>query len=592
MKDFLKFTFASCLGIVLSFFVLFLIFLFIGVGLKASAGGSTKPVESNSILKLDFLEAMPEKTNNVTSGSFTFNSDNIVGFMDLLKVIDHAKTDSKIKGIYLEPAAINLGPSQAQDLLYKLGEFKESGKFVTAYADFYSQNSYYISSAADQIYVNPIGTVDFRGTAAYVPFFKDVIDKIGLKMNIYYAGNFKSATEPFRRNDMSPENKLQMSEFLKNNYDIYLNDIANMRGHGLTAASLKEKAYNFEIKNGSDAEAAGMVDVVGFKEELEDWMREQMEVEKGKKLNYTTITDYAANSSFRKSGSGEKKIAVVYMEGNIIDGEETYGSITDGQYVPLLQKLRQKEDIEAVVLRINSPGGSILAGEKLHRQLKLLKESGKKLIVSMGDYAASGGYYLSAPADTIFAKPNTLTGSIGVFSMIPNVSEMLEDKIGVHIDTVLTGPYSGNFTPYIEWSDSEGEYLQSRTDNFYQLFLTRVAEGRNMTVDQVHEVAQGRVWTGEKALELGLVDKLGDMNDAISSAANLAGLSEYKIVEYPILKNPMQKLLDDFLNNPTGVQNKLVDTKIKEALPFLQQIDLFTQKGQSLALLPFIPVYN
>ncbi len=583
MRQFFKFAFASCLGVFLAGILMFFLMIIIGTGFLAT-GSQKSTVQDNSILKIDFPDPVPERTNNVEMTRLSFDDATILGLQDIVSIIEKAAEDDRILGIQIEPMSSTMGVAQSRVFLEAIREFRNSGKIVTAYADYYTQPAYYISSAADQICVSPIGTVDFRGIASYVPFFKEFLDKIGVHFNIYYAGDFKSATEPFRRKEMSPQNRLQIKEFLEDVYGTYLSDVAAARGHGLTAQKLKELAYQFKVRDADDALANGLVDMVGFKSDLRKWSEGQLGLESSSELKEITLKSYAQAISYRNSGSGSDRIAVVYAEGEIRDGKEAYGQIRDGQYVPLLEKIRKNEKVKAVVFRINSPGGSMLAGEKIYRQIMALKDKGVKVVVSMSDLAASGGYYISAPADSIFAAPNTLTGSIGVYTMVPNVHELLEDKVGIRFDTVQTGPISAGFTPYLKWSENEHKYIQRRVDKNYELFLQGVADGRGMSVEDVRKVAQGRVWTGKKALELGLVDRIGDLKDAIASAASLANLETYRVVEYPKFKNPLQKIIEEILN-PGETQAKAIRSQIREIVPETLYLELMEQAGEPQARL-------
>lgn len=584
MKDFLKFTLASCLGVFVAGIVLF--FLMIGgiAAIVATAGGGSgkTTVASGSVLALDFTQYIPEHTNNLTAQTFDLEEHDIPGLHDVAELIRHAATDKKISGILIENGVGGLGASSASVILDALKEFKESDKFLAAYGDFYTQQGYYLASPADHITLHPVGTVDFRGFASYVPFFKGLLDKIGIDIQVYYAGDFKSATEPFRRTEMSPENKLQTREFLTETYDMYLADIAGARN--IPVDSLKKMAWNFQIKKAEDALQYKLVDEIGAKADCEAWMNQQMDKKANDKITYTTIEEYAGATPLSPTNYETKnKIAVIYAEGEIVSGHDEYGVVDDGRYVKLLKDIRKQDDIKAVVLRINSPGGSILSAENIYRQLVGLQDDGKKLVISMGDLAASGGYYLSAMADSIFAQPNTLTGSIGVFSLIPNPSRALDEKLGVRFDTVRTGPYSADFTVVFPWTEREHAYLQQRTDAYYELFLEKVADGRDMTRDEVHEVAQGRIWTGRKAVELGLVDKLGTLEDAIASAATLAGIEEYRIKEYPVFQNPLQKMINDFINP----NNSGVSTLFKTEIPQIMRIYQVIQSGEPQARLPY-----
>jgi len=585
MRDFIKFTLASCLGVflaIMAFFFFFAIMIAAIVSATGAGSGSKAAVVKGSILTLDFSEHIPEQTNNLSSSTFSFEEHNIPGLHDIVGLIEHAAEDDNIKGILIENGNSVQMSSSAKIILDALEEFKKSDKFIAAYGDYYTQQGYYLASPADHITLHPVGTVDFRGFASYSPFFKGLIDKLGLDVQIYYAGNFKSATEPFRRTEMSPENKLQTREYLADTYSMYLEDIAAARH--VNVDSLKAMAWEFRIRSAEDALKYKLVDEIGAKADCEAWMNEQIGKDHNDKLHYVSIDEYASATPISTSNYKAKdKIAVVYMEGEIVSGNNQYGVIEDSRYVKLFKTLRRDNDIKAVVLRINSPGGSILAAENIYRQLIDLKKEGKKIVVSMGDLAASGGYYLSAPADSIFAQPNTLTGSIGVFSLIPNPSRALDEKLGVTFDTVRTGPYSSDFTLMFPWTERENTYMQQRTEAYYELFLNKVADGRNMTRDAVHEVAQGRIWSGRKALELHLVDKLGTMDDAIESAAALAGTTDYKVKEYPIFQNPLQKFITDIVEQNSPDESILAKTQIPEIMHIWQVM----QSGEPQARLPF-----
>lgn len=576
---------ASCLGVFLAGAVFFFLFIAIIAAIIAGTGGGgggKAAIATGSVLALDFTQYMPEQTNNLSKQSFDFSEHDVPGLHDVAGLIRHAAEDKKISGILIENGLGGLGASSAKIILDALEDFKESDKFLAAYGDFYTQQGYYLASPADHITLHPVGTVDFRGFASYVPFFKGLLDKIGIDMQIYYAGNFKSATEPFRRTEMSPENKLQTREYLTDTYDMYLQDIADARQ--LSVDSLKNMAWQFQIKNADDALRYKLVDEIGAKADCESWMNEKMGKGHNDRITYINIEEYASATPLNQTNLKAKdKIAVIYAEGDIVSGNDEYGVIDDGRYVKLLKDIRKQEEIKAVVLRINSPGGSILSAENIYRQLIGLQADGKKLVISMGDLAASGGYYLSAMADSIFAQPNTLTGSIGVFSLIPNPSRALDEKLGVRFDTVRTGPYSADFTVMFPWQEREHTYLQQRTDAYYELFLNKVAEGRDMTRDEVHAVAQGRIWSGKKALELGLVDKLGTLEDAIASAATLAGLEEYRIKEYPVFQNPLQKMISDLMDQNGSSSSAMFKTEIPQIMRFWQVV----QSGEPQARLPW-----
>jgi protease-4 len=586
MKQFLKQTLASCFGVFLAGIILFFIGMaMVAVFLASASGGSKVNVPKGSILTLDFTTNIPEHKNNVSSRTFSFDEHDIPGLHDIAGLIRHAADDDKISGILIENGTGGLGASSEKIILDALEDFKESKKPLVAYGDFYTQGGYYLASAADHITLHPVGTVDFRGFASYVPFFKGLLDKIGLDIQIYYAGNFKSATEPFRRTEMSPESKLQTREYLDDTYALYLNDIAEARH--INVDTLKAMAWQFQIKSAEDALSHKLIDEIGSRADCEVWINEKLGKPALDKIHFVSVDEYFSVTPPEPVNYKTKdKIAVVYAEGEIVSGNDGYGVIDDARYVKLLKEIRRMDDVKAVVLRINSPGGSILSAENIYRELIGLKKDGKKLVVSMGDLAASGGYYLSAMADSIFAQPNTLTGSIGVFSIIPNPSRALDSKLGVRFDTVRTGPYSADFTIMFPWSERENTYMQSRTEAYYEMFLNKVAEGRGMTRDAVHAIAQGRIWSGERAVKNGLVDKLGTLEDAIESAATLAGIKEYRIKEYPVFQNPLQKIIADILY-PNNENNSSVSALVQSQIPQVMSFWQVVQSGEPQARLPW-----
>jgi len=583
MRQFLKFTLASCLGITLAFGLL--IFLMIGIATSATMAPQ-KTVKSNSVLEIALDYSPPELTNNVEASAMGLNSGDIVGFQDILKLIRLAKSDDKISGIFLDPSRMGYGPVTGHDLLAALEDFKESGKFVLAYANFYGQGGYYLASVADTIMLNPIGGIDFRGFASFVPFFKDLMDKTGIKMHIYYAGQFKGATESFRRADMSPQNKMQTREYLEDAYGEFLIDISNVRG--IDKSRLRSIADGLHSSDAKDALALGLIDMIAHEDEATDWMRRRSGLESGKKVVKISIEDYYTTKNL-KQGTGNDRIAVVYAEGSIMHCDENYGTICDGQFVETLAKLRKSKKVKAVVLRVNSPGGSILAAENILREIVLLQEAGKSVVVSMGDYAASGGYYIACTADRIFASSNTLTGSIGVFTMIPNPNALIREKLGINFDTVRTTKHSASFSPFFDWSSEENAMMKKRTDDFYEFFLEKVSEGRDMTVDEVNDVAQGRIWTGKRALEHGLVDEIGDLQDAIKSAASLADLDEYKVMEYPKLMDPWTKLITEFTQQSAQTTvDRYFNTKLRQQIPHFDELRALITTNGPVARLPVI----
>ncbi len=584
MGQFIKFTFASCLGMFLAMILFFFLLVMIGVG----AASSTKSVKvaDKSVLELDLSYAVPEQTNNVAPQYFQFSQTDVLGIQDILRLIRAATDDPKISGIYLTPVRTNLGTVQTADLTAALNEFRESGKWILSYAPYYSQGPYALAAQADTIMLNPIGSVDFRGYAAFIPFFKELLDKTGIKMQIYYAGDFKSATEPFRRTEMSDENRLQTREFLDEAYGQYLKLISD--GRGIDQIRLREIAYEFKSRNAEDALALNLVDLIAHEDEAMAWMRRRLDLAEDKKIEFLSLTKYRQSGPI-PSGSSRDRIAVVYAEGEILPGKADYGQIGDERYTEILSGLRTNDRVKAVVLRINSPGGSILAAENIYREIDLLRAAEKPVVVSMGDFCASGGYYISALADSIFAQPTTLTGSIGVYTLVPNPHALLNDKLGVRFDTVRTGEYSASFTPFYPWTEREDMYFQQRTDEYYDLFLRRVGKGRKLTREEVHEVAKGRIWSGERAVSLGLVDRIGDLDAAISAAARLAEIEDYRTTEYPRVLSPLNKLIQEITKQEMSTAaERFIEHKINERIPHFHTIKSFLSSPDPLARLPVI----
>ncbi len=545
-NNFFKSVFASFTGVVMGFGTLVFLLAFVLFCISKCGGDSeaeTADIKENSVIKITLDNAIPELTDNVDSeADFSLSNSRTPGLRATVKALEFAKTDDNIKGIYLDLAAKPMGAATRTALRNALLDFKKSGKFVIAYSTSYSQGSYYLASVADKVYLNPQGSLDWSGIAAQIPFFKGMFDKLGVSAQVYYAGKFKSATEPFRRTEMSPENKLQVREYLEENYQTMLKEIAESRK--MEYSELRHLANELLVRTPSDALKNKMVDGLKYKDEILAELRTRLKLDKKDKINAVDLTDYVLANP-EKAGSGDE-IAVVYAEGSIGDGKSEGGSIGGDTYSELFRKLREDEDVKAIVLRINSGGGSALASDIMWRELELCKKEKKPVIVTMGDVAASGGYYIAANADKIFAEKNTITGSIGVFGMIPNAGKFMRDKLGITFDTLKTGKFSvaAQRNIYYEYNDEEGAIIQQSIDTIYKTFLARVANGRKMTVEQVNEIAQGRVWTGRKALEIGLVDSIGGLQDAINSAAKFAKLKDYKLSQYPKQKKPLEVLLN------------------------------------------------
>jgi protease-4 len=586
MGQFFKFMFASCLGVLLAGFL-------IGVGVVAqlaSQADKQKTVEPNTVLHLTLDQQVPEQTNNLEMNPFDLKNQHILGLNDMIGAIGQAKTDDRVQGIYLDLKQVAVGPATSSALRQAIGDFRSSGKFVYAYGEYYTQGSYYLASVADKVYLNPLGDLDFRGYSIIQPYFKKMLDKIGVDMQVTYAGNFKSATEPFRLEKMSTENRTQVREFIESLYGSFLADISASRNKSVE--ELEKIADGWKMRNPEDAVNLGMIDHAGYEDEVLSDMRNRLGLEEDDKIPMMKLADYAKSKGSSQDYSAKDRIAVVYAEGSILDGKGNPGEIGDDQYVKWLRSIRKDDKIKAVVLRVNSPGGSALASENIWRELSLIKETGKPVVVSMGDYAASGGYYISCMADSIYAEPNTLTGSIGVFNLMPNAETLFEDKLGITFDTVKTGEYSTSLTPIFSWTDAERQIMQEDVNDIYETFLQRVASGRGMTRDEVHQVAQGRVWTGQRALELGLVDHIGGLEKALQTAAYLAGVEKYRTREYPAVKEPIQQFIDEFMNEDDAVQSYLLKQQLGQYGPLYQHIQELQSARGVQARLPFLILAN
>ena len=585
MGQFIRTLLASCLGV----FIALGILIFIGVvmiGQLASLADQPEKVNPNSVLVVKLADQVPDRTNNVQTTSFDFNDSKVLGLQEIIASIKNAKEDDNIKGIYIAANETPVGFASTIALRNAIKDFKSSGKFVYAHAKYYSQGGYFLASVADKISINPIGMIDLRGFGANIPFYKDMLDKVGVKVEVFYAGKFKSATEPVRRTDMSPENREQIREYLDDMYQILLGEISETRS--MSVEKLKGIIDQYVGAEPNKALAANLVDIVGYKDMIYKDIREQLGIDEDKKIKFVSLRKYIQSNPIKVDYKIDDKIAVVYAEGTIVDGTGEYGSTGDYRYTKIIESLEKKDEIKALVLRVNSPGGSAMASENIWRSLTQLKEKRNiPIVVSMGDYAASGGYYIACPADTIVAQPSTLTGSIGVFSIFPIVDGLMENKLGITSDTVSTGALSNGFSPNIPLSEFEKSILQNRADSLYSIFLRRVSAGRNMPVSAVNEIAQGRVWTGTKAVQNGLVDVLGDLDKALEIAGNMADLESYRTVEYPKVKDPLQQLLDEFTQNfsEDEVSKRLLQKELGDWYHIYQEIkDIKDFKGAQMRL--------
>ncbi len=531
MKSFFPTFIAAFLGVIAAIALGFFIIILIGI----SGMSQKETISKGSVLKLTLEEFIPEKTDNVQSQpSLLTVPEKAIGLNRILTLISTAAKDDKIKGILLENNSVSYGQATILSLMDGLRDFKKSGKFIYSYAHSHSQSSYLLSSVADSMFLNPQGGVDLRGFGSSIPFFKSMLDKVGIEFNIFYAGNFKSATEPFRLDEMSDYNRTQTREFLTDMKNLMVENI-NKNRKKLSPEKLESIMATYEGRTAKKAMQNGLVDALFYEDELDDFLSKKLGLKEGKKIKYVNLSKYNRIADVEEKDS-DNKIAIVHAEGEIIYGTNEPGVISEKKYVDMLAKIRKDKSIKAVVLRVNSPGGNAFSSDLIWRELEQIKKAGKPVIASFGDYAASGGYYIACGADKIVSQPNTLTGSIGVFMMFPNATKLLNDKIGINFDTIKTHEFAAGFSPFNNLSEREKALLQESTLEIYDLFIDRVSKGRKLSVDSTKVIAQGRVWTGRKAKELGLVDELGDLNDALALAAKHAKIDSYSTSEYPYIK--------------------------------------------------------
>lgn len=590
MGNFFKYLFASTLGTILAIFLLFALLAFFGTVAAVSqmgGGGSNASIKSGSVLKLDFNEQIPERTNNAQSTDFMgFEDVDILGVYDIARVIKSAKDDSDIAGIYLNVDDIGLGMTGMNIIREAIEDFKTSDKFVVSYAKYYSQNAYYLSSVADKVYVHPLGGVDFRGFGVAGEFYKKALDKAGVKMEVFYAGKFKGATEPYRLTEFSEENELQYRDYINYMYRLYLDKISETRG--ISKTELRRIADAYEAGDAERAAALGIVDTVGYEDQALDDMRLRLGKDLDEKFPLTNLRDYSKGNIKRENKSSKNVVAVLFAEGGISDGDPGPGQIGDKNYMKAIKKIKDTDKVKAVVVRVNSPGGSAMASENIWRELERVKEAGKPVIISMGSVAASGGYYIAAAGEEILAEPTTLTGSIGVFGVFPNAQELLNDKIGITFDTIKTGNFSTGLNPGVGLTEMERNWFQKSTERTYDIFLQRVSDARDMSKDAVHEIAQGRIWTADRALQNGLVDQIGGLDDAIAIAAEKAGITDdYRTRDYPATKNPVQQLIDDIIN-PDRTRTKILKEELGELYPYYQKAKEIQKMEGIQARMPFV----
>ena len=556
------------------------------IGLIAGGGEETVTVKNNSVIELDLSKVTLDYAGKTNYKDFNYFEAHHNGVTDILNAIEAAKTDDKIEGISILNNQSQLGLAQSKAVRDKLEEFKKSGKFVYAYANSYSQKEYYINSVADQIYLNPMGEVDLKGLSAEIIYMKDLQEKTGVKMEVIRHGKYKSAVEPFLAQEMSPENREQMTVLLNSVWNTIVADISKSRK--LSVAQLNAIANTLGARTPELALANKLVDKVAYEDEYHDMIRAKLKVDKKEKYDIVSITDYAKKaSSTVEDYSKNDIIAVIYAQGEIAGGEGDVNVIGEGSIKRSLQEAREDDDVKAIVLRVNSPGGSALTSELIWREIEITKKT-KPVVVSMGNYAASGGYYIAANADRIFAEPNTITGSIGVFGMLPNMNQ-LGKNIGINAEQVKTHENASGYSVFEPMDENFKGFVLESIEKTYATFLKRVADGRKMTTEQVDAIAQGRVWTGVDAHKLGLVDEIGGLDAAIKYAAKLGKTTSYRTENFP----EYEKSFEDLLANFTGMamfktKEQLLKEQLgEEGFQMLEQIKRVKSRKGIQAMMPY-----
>ena len=546
MKDFFKTTFACMLGMVIAGLIIPIVGILIIVGIAASSSADSD-IEKNSVLFLDLNGIIDERAEENPFASMLNDKLKTYGLDDIIAAIKEAKRDNNIEGIYLQAGAVE-GASGAslEEIRGELASFKESGKFIVAYGDQYSQELYYLATIADKLILNPQGSIGWHGLASTPVFYKDLLEKIGIEMQVFKVGTYKSAVEPFIATEMSDANREQLTEMLDSTWDELLTAVSASRG--VSKEKLNEYADKFmDFCQAEEYVACGMADTLLYKDGVQAYLKSLTGIDGDDDLNLVTMETMKERLKLNKiveDAADKSKVAVFYAFGEI-DGSAS--SLDEGinsqKVIKELRELREDDDVKAVVLRVNSPGGSAYGSEQIWREVTLLKAA-KPVVVSMGDYAASGGYYISCAADCIVASPITLTGSIGIFGVIPSAEKLLKEKVGLGFDVVKTNPMADFGTMSRTFTPQERVVLQNYVNNGYALFLKRCADGRGVAVEEIAKIAEGRVWTGSKAKEIGLVDELGDLDRAIEIAAQKAGLADYSVKAYPEEKPLIEKLMD------------------------------------------------
>ena len=579
MKRFFSTFGAALLAFIVGVLILWLVIVAVLGGVMSSFSPRAAAVSENSVLVIDFANGIVDSPENgfspdLINGRFDVSNT----LLDVVNAIRCAATDNNIKGIYINNVGYGvINTANTEELRAELQRFKDSGKFIVAYNDTYTQGMYWLSSVADKVYLNPEGTLEWHGLAGSVYFYKGLLDKLGVDVQIIRHGTFKSAVEPYISNEMSPANRLQMTTLVESMWQVLLDDISASRG--IPVERLREYAEQLTVASPEDAVRLEMVDGLRYADEVAAELNALAGVEKA---NMVKLSSYISGLVDRKIS--RNKIAVIYADGQIVNGESSNGSVGDLTLTKQIAEARNDDGVKAVVVRVNSPGGSALASENIWREMELCRAV-KPVIISMGGMAASGGYYISSPADVVFADRTTTTGSIGVFGTIPNVGRALKDKLGVSVDVVKTSPSADIGTWTRALTGPEKAYLQNNVEKCYSTFVGHVASGRNMTFEQVDSIGQGRVWLGTDAERIGLIDGFGGLTDAIGLAAERAGVADdYRVTE--IYQTNSLSMVLELLKGASVKTSGVVDG-VNGGLKYIDGIMRAVEKSGVMAMMPY-----
>nr|WP_322623021.1 signal peptide peptidase SppA [uncultured Flavobacterium sp.] len=585
--QFLKNVLSTVVGLfvfgLLSFFFLLLIALAVG-----GSSDEVVNVKDNSVIELDLSKVNHDYAGRFSGGKFAFlNDEPKTGLINVLRALDAAKKDKKIKGITITNNHSSLGLSQLKALRDKLADFKKSGKFVVSYSDVYTQTDYYLNSVADTLYVNPVGDFEFKGLSSELMFFKDFQEKSGITMEVIRHGKYKSAVEPFIANEMSPENREQMSTLLKHLWGSMITDISASRK--ISQDSLNSIAQNLSARTPELAKSRGLIDKIGYEDQYRNGIKKALKVKAGDDYEEVSILDYAQANAFNDLvANSSNEIAIIYAQGEITSGE---GSLTQIGEIAIrngFKEALENDDVKAIVLRVNSPGGNALTSDIIWREVELAKKK-KPVVVSMGDYAASGGYYISCGADRIFAEANTITGSIGVFGVLPNFNKVATN-IGVHAQTVSTHDNGAEYSVFQPMQEKTRNVIYQSVEQVYSVFVDRVAKGRKLSPEAVDAIGQGRVWSGTDAKRIGLIDEIGGLDAAVKYAAKLGKADKYYTADYPEYEATFDTYLQNLGKGVSVFQSResLIKQEVgEENYRIIERLRKASQIRGTQAMMPF-----